>query len=79
MDQLVIPAKRNKTLYHDATQLNLKYLLLFCLDEMLDDMQKLEFRDHIRAVTSTDYGVDLQKRKGMEQEPAASFRKLNVE
>ena len=46
---------------------------------MVEDMTKTNFYDYIRDVSSSKYGVDLNKRTDMEKEPAASFRKLNVD
>ena len=45
---------------------------------MIADMNKPEFLDYIRDVTSTKYGVDLDRsKKGTH--PVASFRKLNID
>ncbi|XP_045179417.2 alpha-tocopherol transfer protein-like [Mercenaria mercenaria] len=47
------------------------------IDGMLDDMMKPEFREYIKNISSDKYRVDKEKRKAND-EPVASFRKLNV-
>ncbi|XP_045179423.2 clavesin-2-like [Mercenaria mercenaria] len=47
----------------------------FC--DMLDDMKKPAFLEHIKDLSSDKYRVDIEKRK-TDDTPAASFRKLNV-
>ncbi|XP_045179350.2 alpha-tocopherol transfer protein-like [Mercenaria mercenaria] len=47
------------------------------IGDMLEDMMKPEFRQYIKDLSSDKYGVDMEKRK-KNDDPAASFRKLNV-
>lgn len=48
-----------------------------CLsDAMIEDLTKQEFRDYIKDLSSGKYGIDMKKRKDVD-EPAASYRKLN--
>ena len=44
---------------------------------MLRELKRPEVRDEILALSSDQYGIDFSK-KPKEQEPQASFRKLNV-
>ena len=46
-------------------------------DQMKADITKPEVVEHITKLTHGEYGVDL-KLKPADEEPAASFRKLNV-
>lgn len=47
------------------------------VDYMLRELKRPEVRDEILALSSDQYGIDFSK-KPKEQEPQASFRKLNV-
>ena len=46
-------------------------------EEMIEDMMKPEFRNYIKDLSSSKYGVDLEKKK-QSLPTVASFRKLNV-
>lgn len=49
------------------------------IEQTIQDMMKPEFRNHIKAISSGKYCVDLEKRKQADKPPEASFRKLNVD
>lgn len=48
------------------------------VDDMVDDMLKPEFRNHIKELSDPKYGVDLSL-KPKEDEPVATYRKLNID
>ncbi|KAL4229352.1 hypothetical protein ACF0H5_012391 [Mactra antiquata] len=48
------------------------------VEDMIADMMRPEFKEHIKSLSSDQYGVDLQLRK-QDDAPVASFRKLNVD
>ena len=45
---------------------------------MVDDMLKPEFRNQIKELSDPKYGVDLSL-KPKEDEPVATYRKLNID
>ena len=47
-------------------------------EDMLSDMMNSDYREYIKTLSSSKYGVDL-KLKPKTDEPAASFRKLTVD
>ena len=47
-------------------------------EEMIEDMMKPEFREYIKELSSSKYGVDLAKKK-QSIPTVASFRKLNID
>ncbi|KAL4235165.1 hypothetical protein ACF0H5_006803 [Mactra antiquata] len=49
------------------------------IDEMMKEMLDPKFRDYIKDISCGKYGVDTNLRKMDTDEPAASFRKLNVD
>ncbi|XP_045166171.2 retinaldehyde-binding protein 1-like [Mercenaria mercenaria] len=49
------------------------------IEQMIEDMVKPDFREHITEISSEKYKVDLKKRKPTDNPPEASFRKLNVD
>ena len=51
---------------------------VFLAEAMIADMIKPEFRDYIKDLSSSKYGVDLKKR-AQDDAPVESFRKLNVD
>lgn len=48
------------------------------LDEMISDMMDSDYRDYIKKLSSSKYGVEISK-KPKDQEPVGSFRKLTVD
>ena len=54
------------------------YFALFIAEDMIQDMMQPEFRNYIKELSSSKYGVDLgQKKQSMPT--VASFRKLNID
>lgn len=45
---------------------------------MIADMMRPDFRDYIKNLSSSKYGVDLEKRV-QDDAPVESFRKLNID
>jgi hypothetical protein len=45
---------------------------------LLADMQRDDFREYIKHLSSDKYGVDLKECKN-DDTPVASFRKLNID
>ena len=51
---------------------------VYISDDMVDDMLNSDYKDFIQTLTSSKYHVDL-KLKPKTDEPASSFRKLNLD